>query len=136
MVLVSEAALAGVVVDAINALLPAGVRAYSLGDLPNALPTSYVEVSASRRFVADGARSDGSLSRRGYRILTRLVAKRIGNVDTLAERVTEALDFSTLTVSGQPTTIDFETGDAPAPDDGWYSAPHYWTCSLNIPDPK
>ena len=132
----SESAIAEAVVTAINAELPARVRAYELDDIPNALPTAYVEVTVYRRFVEDGQRGDGSLSRRGYRILTRLVAKHADDMDTLAERVTAALDFATLTVGAQETTVDFDTGDSPAPDDGWYSALHSWTCSLPITNPR
>lgn len=132
----SELALSAAVVEAINAQLPARVRAYALEDVPDALPPAYVEVSVSRRYVGDGHRGDGSLSRRGYRILTRRVAEDADDAHQFATRITAALDFATLAVGDQETVVDFETGDQVAPDDGWYSAADYWTCSLLITDPK
>lgn len=132
----SELAIGAAVVEAINAELPDRIRAYSLEDVPASLPPAYVEVSVARRFVGDGHRTDGSLSRRSFRILTRRVAEDADDAHQLAQRITDALDFATLTVDGQETVVDFETGDLPAPDDGWYSAADYWTCSLLIIDPK
>lgn len=124
------------VVTAINARLSAQVRAYALEDVPASLPAAYVEVSTARRYVGDGHRGDGSVSRRGYRILTRRVAKDAGDADTLAQRITDALEFATLNAGGQDTVVEFEAGDHLAPDDGWYSAADYWTCSLLITDLK
>lgn len=132
----TEASITAAVVAAINARLPAHVRAYALEDVPASLPGAYVEVSTARRYVGDGHRGDGSVSRRGYRILTRRVVKDAGDGDTLSQRITDALEFATLTAGGQDTVVEFETGDHLAPDDGWYSAADYWTCSLPITNPK
>lgn len=132
----SEAALVAAVVAAVNAQLPAHVRAYALGDLPSSLPETYVEVSVHRRYIADTARADGSLSQHGYRILTRRVAKKAPNAYELSTRLNAALDFNTLTVGDHEVVVEFETSDLPAPDDGWFSAADYWTCRLPITNPK
>lgn len=132
----SDAALATAVVAAVNAALPAQVRAYRLGEVPATLPATYVEVSVHRRFLGEGARVDGSESLYGYRILTRALAKAGNNMDTLAERLNTALDFATLSVGGVDTVVNFESGDPAGPDDGWFSAITYWTCALPITNPK
>lgn len=132
----SEAALVEAVVAAVNGQLPAAVRAYALGDLPQSLPDTYVETSVHRRFIADTVREDGSLSHYGYRILTRRLAKKAPNAYELSSRLNTALDFATLTVDGHEVVVEFETSDLPAPDDGWFSAADYWTCRLPITNPK
>lgn len=119
------------VVAAINAVLPADVRAYDSDDVPTPRPKTYIEVMVSRRFIDDERRADGSLSFTGFRIGTRCVARLSSNVRQAQTDVTAALDFVTLTFAdGLSGVVEFETEDEPRPDDGWFSALTDWIVSL------
>lgn len=106
--------------------------AYSIGDvptpLPTALPTAYVEVSISRRFVDGTPRYDGSKSYKGWRLVTRAVATSDANARMLLQLVDEELEFKPL-FEGDAATgpLEFETGSDVLPDDGWFSGDRTWT---------
>lgn len=126
----SEQAVSDAIRGAISAALPTWATAYEVGSVPTTLPSNYVEVSVSRRYIDDGARADGAIGTLSYRVSTFVVAQMKVNAQTLVASVTGALDFTTLAVGEDSTTVMFETGDPAALDKDRYSAMHTWTCNL------
>lgn len=126
---------AAAIVAALNARLgqlATPREAFDLDDTPATLPPAFVQVAAYRRFVDDGRRSDGEKTAKGYRVLTRAVAKSDGNARLLLTLCGEVLEFQTLTIDGRLTTpLEFETEDPVEPDDdGWYVGAWTWTYLL------
>lgn len=119
------------IIAALNARL-APRKAYGIDDVPSPAPPLYVEVAVSRRWVEGSPRGDGEKSGKGYRVLTRAVAKTDGNARLLLKMCGEALEFVPLTVEGRLTTpLEFETEDPVESDaDGWYVGAWTWTYLL------
>lgn len=126
---------AGAIVAALNARLSqlsTPREAFELDDLPADLPSAFVQAAAYRRWVEGSPRGDGEKSGKGYRVLTRAVAKTDGNARLLLKMCGEALEFVPLTVDGRLTTpLEFETEDPVESDaDGWYVGAWTWTYLL------
>lgn len=120
----TQATDAAAVIAAVNAKF-ASVRAYDMSDPDaSALTTDHILVSVTRRYVAD-RQASGEVTIPGGRVVTRYVAKTIGNLYVLRQRVTEALEDVIL--PGGVGPFVFETSDPPGPDDGWISAADTWT---------
>ena len=120
----SEASAAAAIIAAINAQFTT-VRAYDMSDpAVKALSTDHVLVTVSRRYV-DGRLVSGEVSVPGGRVMTRYVAKTVGNVYNLRDKTAQALENRILT--GDVGPFVFESADAPEPDDGWLSAADVWT---------
>lgn len=117
------------VIAAMNAALPAKVRAYDLDEVPGIRPAEYVVVQVSRRFGGD-LTMGGSLDVVGYRIVVRAISlTSVSNVRNSLERCREALEEVSLAFDPlQTTPIQFETeGDPVQYDDGWFSGDHAYT---------
>ena len=127
----NEQTHAAAVVARLNAVLPAAVRAYDADDVPATKPTSYVEVSVTRRFGGN-RRSSANTATGGWRITTRAVDHTsIANARLTANTTRTALEFFRLSVGGKTSTpVQFETADPVAPDDGWWSGLTAWTYAL------
>lgn len=112
---------AAVVLAALNAALPAAVRAYELGKVPASRPDEYVETSVSRR--AGDVQRGGLVSTVGYRVTVRAVSRvSVTNVRASLETCRAALEGERLTVgAGTTTPVQFESEDPAIPDEGWFS---------------
>lgn len=119
------------VIAALNAGLPASVRAYDLDDLPATRPADYLEVTVSRRAGGE-LRSTGATKTAGWRVTTRAVSKvSVSNARTTLNKARLALEFVNLSVGGKTSTpVQFETQEAVEPDDGWWSGLIAWTYAL------
>lgn len=119
------------VVDAINAVLPAEVRAYARDDVPALRPTAYVEVSLGRYTGAE-PRAAGQTKRRGYRIACRGVAELgTSDVSNALDLCDQALLNKVLAIADETTTpIRLDSDDIPGPDDGWFSGLRLYTFVL------
>ncbi|GAB3776771.1 hypothetical protein FB382_004394 [Nocardioides ginsengisegetis] len=96
-----------------------------------ALPKFYTEVTVTRRFNGDGARSGGGSGVRLVRITTRAVAETEANAREMRRRTSDGLEGSSLSVVGfDSTPVEFETEDPIAPDDGWFSGLTTWTYAV------
>lgn len=112
------------IIAAINAKFTTP-RAYDMSDpAVKALSTDHVLVTTSRRYV-EGRRDSGEVTMPGGRVMTRYVAKTVGNLYAMRDRTTEALEDRILPGGFGPFV--FESSDDPAPDDGWLSAADVWT---------
>lgn len=128
MVLVSIETHTAAIVAVLNAGSP-NANAYTLDALKKlaALPDAYTEVTVSHRFGAPN-RNVASTGRTGYRIATRVVAKREVNAQRLRDRVDTALR-SQRVAAISTTPVQFETEDPIGDDDGWFSGLTTWTYS-------
>lgn len=118
------------VLAAINAALPAAIRAYETDDIPDPLPAQYVEVIVTRVFGGE-VMLDGSVATSGWLIFTRFVAKTVTNAGRLQDRVTTALEGRALVIGDRESTpVTFQTEDPIAPDDGWYSGSAQWDYTI------
>lgn len=131
---VAEKLHATAVLDALNAVLPAGKKAYDTDALDRltALPDEYVEVVITRRAYGGSERLPAATTAGGWRVLTRSVSKRsINNARDQHDAVHGALEFKRLTIGGKRTTrIQFETAEPIGPDDGAWSGYQMWTYVL------
>lgn len=111
----------------LNAVLPAGRKAYDGDDLANMAlkPACYVELVTSRRFIQP-ARMFPTASVIGTRATLRWVADTVGNARKLRDLCTTALEGQVL-LSGTTTPVQFETEEPIGPDDGFYSGSADWT---------
>lgn len=116
---------------ALNAGLPATVRAYDLDKVPTTRPPEYVTALLMRR---SGARLNvgGTTGIVGYRLRVRAVSQTgTSNVRNSLEKCRAALEFKRLTVGSQRSTpIQFETEDDMTPDDGWFATYTDYTFTL------
>lgn len=124
-------AQATAVLAALNAALPASVRAYDLDDVPSPRPANYVEVTISRRFGGE-RRLTQQTGVIGWRIAMRAVSQTsVGNARVALERCRKALEFKPLTVAGETSTgVQFETEDPADYDDGWFSGLYAMTYTI------
>lgn len=118
---------AAAILTAINATLaalpsaPSTLRAYEYDDLPATRPENYIEVGVSRRFGGE-SRESGHKTTTGWRVTTRGVGRSVKNARDLLQHGRTSLEFKSLTVNGEKTSlIQFETEDAVSPDEGYYS---------------
>lgn len=118
------------ILAAINAQFTS-THAYELDKIPSPRPAEYVEVTLSRRFGGT-LRLGGSMNVVGYRITVRAVSQAtVANVRNSLEKCRSALEFKCLTVGGEKTTsIQFETEDPVAYDDGHFSGLLTFTYAL------
>lgn len=116
---------------AVNASLPASVRAYSPDAVPEPLPQDYVEVTVSRR-AGVANRANGRTLLGGWRATTRAVSSvGVYNAQRSEEKVRLGVEFKRLSVGGKTSTpVQFETSDAVGPDDGAWSGLSAWTYAL------
>lgn len=94
------------------------------------LPSIFVLLSIERRqniYVRMTARTDVS----GWRVATRCAGRTVDECRWAMNRVARALDGQVLEVADQVSTpIQFESDEAPAWDDGRFTAVSMWTFSL------
>lgn len=109
-------------------------RTYDYDEIPGAngndgeLPDIYVAVSLERRYspVLRSAKAGGT----GWRIGARAVGPTVDEVRWALLKVALALNEKRLNISGTSTTpIQFETDEAPARDEGVYTAVALYTYS-------
>lgn len=127
----NEQTHATAVLALLNAALPSTVRAYDSDDVPDTLPSKYVEVAVSRRFGGN-LRASATTDASGWRVLTRVVDQTsVSNARLTANTVRTALEFARLSIGGKKSTpVRFETADPIAPDSGWWSGLTAWTYAL------
>lgn len=119
----TQATAAAAVIAAINAQF-SGPRAYDMSDpAVKTLATDHVLVTVSRRYVPD-RRESGEVTMPGGRVMTRYVARTVGNVYELRRRTTAALEDQILPGDVGPFT--FESDETPGPDEGWVSGADVW----------
>lgn len=111
------------ILAALNAALPAAVRAYDVDEVPAVRPAAYVELHYSRRFVADRLGS-GEVTIPGGRLLTRYVSKYVSNCREIRRVVTATLEDKAIGATGP---FVFEADEVIGPDDGWFSGADSWT---------
>lgn len=107
-----------------------GGRAYDLDDAKKltAPPASYVQVTVERRAGGD-ARLTGGHAVKGYRIEIREIGTTVSNARNA--RVKGDLENVALTVDGTTSTrLEFETQQAIAQDNDWWSGFTVWTCAF------
>lgn len=123
---------ADAIVAALNAALPAGIRAWEPDELKKQDPTpsEYVEVLVEPRF--GGNLRGGATSAGGWRVQTRGVSETsIFNARAGLNAARAALQFASLEIGGKRTTpIQFETAEAVGEDEGWWSGHITWTYVL------
>lgn len=127
----TDSANMSAILAAINAALPATVRAYDIDKVPATRPGEYVEVQLSRMTGGEVWQSGRTMTL-GYRVTCRAVSSTsTGNVRTSLEKCDLALRGRFLDVGGQRTTpIRPDADDAPGPDDGWFSGLRSYTYCL------
>lgn len=131
MVLVTAQETMTAALAALNAALPAQVRAYDLHKVPSPRPDEYVTVLLMRRPGAPLSIA-GTAGVVGYRIRVRAASHTsVTNVRNLLERCRGALEFARIQVGATRTTpIQFETEDDVTGDDGWFAAYDDYTFAL------
>lgn len=93
-------------------------------------PAIYVLVSVERRPNLN-RRASGHTVTSGWRLTVRAVGTTVDEARWALSKATAALNERSLTIAGRPTTLlQFESGTAPEPDDGRYSASATWTYAL------
>lgn len=132
---VAEGLHAAAVLAALNAVLPAGKKAYdtdALARLKPNLPDEYVEVVITRRAYSGSERLPSGTTAGAWRALTRSVSLRsITNARQQRNWVHDALERKRLAIGGKRTTpIKFETAEPIGPDEGAWSGYEMWTYVL------
>lgn len=119
--MVAEGDVLTAVVAAINAGLPASVRAYDHGKVPSPRPNEFAAVSIVRR--AGGSPRAGRYSTDGWAVYVMAASLTSSpNARNALRKASEALENKTLTVGGVSSTpVRFDTGRPVAPDDGWHT---------------
>lgn len=106
--------------------------AYDYDELPGSngnagtLPAIFVLVAVERRYnpLLRSARAGAT----GWRVSVRCVGRTIDEARWAMYHAGLALNEQVLTVDGSPTTrLQFESDEAPAPDDGRYSGRAFYT---------
>lgn len=120
------------ILAALNAaLVPIDSRAYDLDEVPATFPATWVTVALSWRFGGE-RRASGEIGAQGWRIVTRCTARTsLSNARNLRRVVDSVLRDKRVIVAGEPTgRITFDSGQAIAPDSGYYSGADTWTYVL------
>lgn len=100
-------------------------QAQDLGE--SGLPAYYTEVTLSPRFGAPN-RMTATTNARAWRLTTRAVGKQEENAREMRARADSAIRFHRFVVEGKTSTpTQFETGEAVAEDDTWFSGLTAWT---------
>lgn len=128
------------IVAALNAALePVTPQAHELDDLQDLLdqdsrPEEYVEVSVGR-LPGGSTRMSGGRVTATYLLDTRAVGISVTNVRRLLDLIRPALEGVEVVLDVEDdvrtTRIEFDSGTAPAPDEGLYSA--LWTWTFDAP---
>lgn len=94
------------------------------------LDIEHVQLGLGQRFFP--TERAGRASRTAYRATTRVVAHTASNARTLQKRAAAAVDGVAVPVGADEATtpVRLESQDAPAPDDGMFSALTTWTFTL------
>lgn len=124
----TEQTNAAALLAVMNAALPTKVRAFDLDKVPPTRPDWYVEMSLSRMFGGN-PRVSGRYYTTGYRVSIGAISKfSIEDVRASLATCTSVLEGNRLTVGEQKSTpIQFETEDAPEPDNGAFSGYRVFT---------
>ncbi len=118
---------------AIKAALPTPLDVYDYSTVPGTngnagtVPASFVIVAIERRYNPN-LRLTAQAGAVGWRVSARCVASSVTNAGLLLSAVATALNEKRLVVDGaDTTTIQFESDQTPALDDGKYSAVAIYT---------
>lgn len=103
-------------------------QAQDLGE--SGLPAYYTEVTLSPRF-GGAQRQNAAIGTRGWRVATRAVARDESNAREMSRRADVALREVSLTVALLTSSpVQFETAEAIAKDDQWFSGLTAWTTTF------
>lgn len=120
---------------AITAALAPDWSAYDYGKVPGAngnpgeLPAIFALVSVERRPNVN-LRMSAQSARVGWRLSVECVGRTVAEAAWAMNRVSLAVNEQALTIGSQLTSpIQFESDQAPAPDDDQYAGRSFWVYS-------
>lgn len=117
----TESEVMAAALAAVNAALPASVRAYEPSKVPSKRPGEFVTVTLARR--AGGSGRSGRYSTTGWALyLLGASLTSEANARNSLEKARTALEGKPLVVGDESSTpVRFDNARPVSPDDGWFS---------------
>ena len=117
----TESQVVAAVLAAVNAALPATVRAYEPSKVPGSRPAEFVQVTVVRR--SGGTARAGRRSTRGWAVYFMAASRTSeANARNSLRLAGDALENRALIVGDESSTpVEFNTARPVSPDDGWFS---------------